>query len=61
MNLDWGNHGMHSLRSGGTSLAAYNGMSHRLSKRHERWKSDRAEDGYIEDSLKSLSVSKNLT
>ena len=27
----------------------------RLLKRHGRWKSDRAKDGYIEDSLESLS------
>ena len=31
----------------------------RLLKRHGRWKSDRAKDGYIEDSLESLS--KNWT
>ena len=50
------------LRSGGASLAAYNGVSDRLFKRHGRWKSDRAKDGYIEDSLESLlSVTKNLT
>ena len=61
-NLDWRKYGLHSLRSGGPSLAAYNGVLDRLFKRHGRWKSDRAKDGYIEDSLESLlSVTKNLT
>ena len=62
MNLDWRKYWLNSLRSGGASLAAYNGVSDRLFKRHGRWKSDRAKDDYIEDSLESLlSVSKNLT
>ena len=55
--------GIHSMRKGKqherASLAAYNGVSDRLSKRHGRWTS---EDGYIEDCLESLlSASKNLT
>ena len=62
MNLDWRKYGLHSLRSGGAWLAAYNGVSDRLFKRHGRWKSDKAKDGYIEDSLEPLlSVTKNLT
>ena len=62
VNLDWKKYGLHSLRSGGASLAAYNGMSDRLFKQHGKWKSDKAKDGYIEDSLESLlSVTKNLT
>ena len=62
VNLDWRIYGLHSLRSGGASFATYSGVSDRLSKRHWRWKSDKAKDGYIEDSLESLlSVSKNLT
>ena len=61
VNLDWRKYGLHSLRSGGASLAAYNGVSDRLFKRHGRWKSDRSKDGYVTDSLESpLSVSKNL-
>ena len=61
MNLDWRKYGLHSLRSGGASLAAYNGVSDRLFKRHGRWKSDKAKDGKIQDSLESLlSVTKNL-
>ena len=59
VNLDWRKYGLHSLRSGGASLAPYNGVS----DRHGRWKSDKAKDRYIEDileSLLSLSVSKDL-
>ena len=59
VNLDWRKYGLHSLRSGGASLAPYNGVS----DIHGRWKSDRAKDRYIEDileSLLSLSVSKHL-
>ena len=61
VNLDCRKYGLHSLRSGGASLTAFNGVSDRLFKRHGRWKSNRAKDGYIEDSLgSSSSVSKNL-
>ena len=62
MNLDWRNYGVkHSFRSGGASLAACNDVPDVIFKRHGRWKSDRAKDGYIKDSLESLlSVSKNL-
>ena len=62
VNLDWRKYGLHSLRSGGASLATYSSVSDRFFKRHGRWKSDRTKDGYTEDSLESLwSVSKNLT
>ena len=62
VNLDWRNYELHSLRSGGGSLAPYNGVSDTLSKRQGKWKTDRANDGYIEDSLEPLmSVSKNFT
>ena len=54
MNYDLKNHGLHSIRSGGVSLAAYNGVSDRLFKPHVRWKSDRGNYGYTEDSLESL-------
>ena len=54
-------YGSHSLRSGGTSAAANAGISDRLFKRHGRWKSDRAKDGYIKDNINSLlSVSRSL-
>ena len=50
-----------SLRAGGASLAANKGIPDRLFKRHGRWKSDRATDGYVKDNLKMLlSLSKNL-
>ena len=53
--------GLHSLHSGGATAAANSGLSDRLFKRHGRWKSENAKDGYIKDNLKALlSVSKNL-
>lgn len=53
--------GLHSLRAGGASAAANAGVSDRLFKRHGRWKTDQAKDGYIKDKLDSLlSVSKSL-
>ena len=53
--------GTHSLRSGGASSAANSGVSDRLFKRHGRWKSDRAKDGYVKDDIKRLlSVTKSL-
>ena len=52
---------LHSMRAGGATAAANNGVPDRLFKRHGRWKSDSAKDGYIEDSLEArMSVSKNL-
>ncbi|XP_067653233.1 uncharacterized protein [Haliotis asinina] len=44
-------YGLHSLRSGGASAAANNGIPDRMFKRHGRWKSENAEDGYIKDSI----------
>ena len=40
VNLDWRNYELHSLRSGGGSLAPYNGVSDTLSKRQGRWKTE---------------------
>ena len=52
---------LHSLRSGGASSAANNGVRDRLFKRHGRWDSENAKDGYIKDSVEErLSVSMNL-
>ena len=52
---------LHSLRAGGATAAAGAGVPDRVFKRHGRWKSDNAKDGYVEDSLeKRLSVSQNL-
>ena len=53
--------GLHSLRSGGASAAANSGVPDRLFKRHGRWKSDKAKDGYVEDDTQHLLlVSRNL-
>ena len=46
--------GLHSLRAGGASAAADSGIPDRLLKRHGRWLSDRAKDGYIKDNIMSL-------
>lgn len=49
------------LRSGDATLAANSGISDRLFKRHGRWKSETAKDGYVKDSLDALlSVSQSL-
>ena len=53
--------GTHSLRSGGATAATNSGVPDRLFKRHGRWASDSAKDGYVQDSLSSrLLVSKAL-
>ena len=53
--------GMHSLQAGGATAAANTGVPDRLFKRHGRWKSESAKDGYVKDSVESRSeVSKNL-
>ena len=53
--------GTHSLRAGGASAAANNGIEDRLFKRHGRWRSERAKDGYVEDDLtRRLSVTRSL-
>lgn len=51
----------HSLRSGGATLAANSGIPDRQFQRHGRWKSTKAKDMYVKDSLSSrLSVSSTL-
>ena len=56
------NLGIHSLRaSGATTAANAEGINERCLKRHGRWKTDLAKDGYIKDSLdRRLSVSRIL-
>ena len=55
------NLGLHSLRSGGATMAAMSDVSERCIKRHGRWKSDLSKDGYIDDTFdKRLAVSKSL-
>ena len=51
----------HSLRVGGATAAANAGIPDRLFKRHGRWSSENAKDGYVKDNLNSLlSVSRAL-
>lgn len=54
--------GLHSFRAGGATLAANNPtLPDRLFKRHGRWRSENAKDGYIKESLQNrLAVSKGL-
>ena len=52
---------VHSLRASGASMAVNTGVNERCLKRHGRWKTDIAKDGYIKDSLDmKLSISKSL-
>lgn len=52
---------LHSLRAGGASAAANNGIKDRMFKRHGRWTSESAKDGYVKDNLRErLSVSLSL-
>ena len=61
VGLDAKKYGFHSLRAGGATAAANAGVPDRLFKRHGRWRSENAKDGYVKDSLKNrLSVSKNI-
>ena len=56
-----GNFGLHSFRAGGASAAAENQVDKRLISKHGRWKSEKARDGYIKDSVKTrLKISQNL-
>ncbi|XP_060589976.1 uncharacterized protein LOC132745167 [Ruditapes philippinarum] len=51
----------HSLRAGGATAAANNGIPDRLFKRHGRWHSETAKDGYVKSSVdERLRVSKYL-
>ena len=61
VGLDPNNFGLHSLRSGGATTAANAGVPDRLFKRHGRWRSENAKDGYVKDHLSSrLEVSKAI-
>ena len=53
--------GLHSMRSGGATAAANAKVPDRLFKRHGRWRSETAKDGYVKDSVESrLQVSQRL-
>ena len=59
--IDINQYCLHSLRAGGASAAANRGIIDRLSKRHGRWLSEAAKDGYVKDSVeKTLKVSRSL-
>ena len=61
IGLDSRKFGLHSLRSGGASAAANAGVPDRMFKRHGRWRSENAKDGYIKDSFQErLLVSQKL-
>ena len=61
LGLDKSKFGLHSLRSGGASAAANAGVPDRWFKRHGRWRSENAKDGYVKDKLESrLEVSPRL-
>ena len=53
--------GIHSLRAGGAIAAALFGTPDRLFKRHGRWRSESAKDGYVENSIgEHLRVTQDL-
>lgn len=61
IGLDKSKFGLHSLRSGGATAAAAAGTEDRLFKKHGRWASESAKDGYVKENiLDKLSVSRNL-
>jgi len=52
---------LHSLRAGVATAAANAGVPDRLFKRHGRWQSENAKDGYVKDNLEAtLKISKNI-
>ena len=51
----------HYLRAGGASAVANTGIPDHWSKRHGRWLSENAKDGYVKDKLKDrLRITRNL-
>ena len=61
VGLDPTEFGLHNLRSGSATAAANAGVPDRWFKRHGRWFSENAKDGYIKDKLDDrLSVTRNL-
>ena len=45
--------GLHSARSGGSTIVANKGVPDRLFKLHGRWVSDKAKDTYVKDNIYS--------
>lgn len=61
IGLDKSKFGIHSLRSGGATAAAAAGINDRLFKKHGRWRSEKAKDGYVRESIQEkLFVTQNL-
>lgn len=61
IGLDPTLYGWHSFRSGGATAAAKGGVNDRLFKKHGRWRSDSAKDGYVREDLKTkLTVTASL-
>ena len=61
IGVDPSKFGLHSLRSGGATSAANNGVNDRVFQRHGRWKSAEAKNIYVDDGIEQrLSVSKFL-
>ena len=61
IGLDESKLGTHSLRAGGATAAANNSVCDRLFKKHGRWLSEKAKDGYVVEGLEQiLSVSLSL-
>lgn len=61
LGFDTTQFGLHSLRAGGATAAANAGVPDRLFKRHGRWRSETAKDGYVKDNQEALmSVSRSL-
>ena len=61
IGLDARRFGMHSLRAGGATSAANQGVTDRLFKVHGRWRSENSKDHYVKDSIqRRLKVTLNL-
>lgn len=61
IGLNADEYGTHSLRRGGATVSAMNNTADRLFKKHGRWKSEKANDGYVTVSISErLTVSANL-
>lgn len=51
IGFDGSQFSLHSLRRGGATTASNNNVPDRLLKENGRWASDKAKDGYIDDSI----------
>ena len=61
IGVDPSKFGLHSLRSGGATSVANNGINDRIFQRHGRWKSAEAKNIDVDDSIEQrLTVSKRL-